>query len=86
MDCGLKSKESRDSLRKVTGQTGTRESHPSDLDLADQIKVAYDIIWAAASESGGSGGKGVRAAARSRGGARPEKVFWGLQGSAWAGV
>ena len=86
LDCGLNSKESRDSLTKVTGRTGTRDSRPSDLDLADQIKVAYDLIWAAASESGGSGGKGVRAAARSRGGARPEKVFWGLQGSAWAGV
>ena len=78
MDCGLKCKESSDSLTKVTGRTGTRDSQPSDLDLADQIKVAYDLIWAAASESGGSGGKGVRAAARSRGGARPEKVFWGL--------
>ena len=82
----MNSKESRDSLTKVTGRTGKRDSRPSDLDLADQIKVAYNLIWAAASESGGSGGKGVRAAARSRGGARPEKVFWGLQGSAWAGV
>ena len=57
MDCGLNSKESRDSLTKVTGRTGTRDSQLSDLDLADQIKVAYDLIWAAASESGGSGGK-----------------------------
>ena len=69
MDCGLNSKESRDSLTKVTGRTGTHDSRPSDLDLADQIKVAYDLIWAAASESGGSGGKGVRAAARLAGGA-----------------
>ena len=71
MDCGLNSKESRDSLTKVTGRTGTRDSRPSDLELADQIKVAYDLIWAAASESGGSGGKGVRAVARLAGGAFP---------------
>ena len=73
MDCGLNSKESRDSLTKVTGRTGTRDSQPSDLDLADQIKVAYDLIWAAASESGGSGGKGVRAAERLAGGAFPRR-------------
>ena len=69
MDCGSNSKESRDSSTKVIGRTGTCDSRPSDLDLANQIKVAYDLIWAAASESGGSGGKGVRAAARLAGGA-----------------
>ena len=91
MDCGLNSKESRDSFTKVRGRTGTRDSRPSDLDLVDQIKVAYDQIWAAASELAAQGEKGCgrrrdSPAARSRGGARPEKVFWGLQGSAWAGV
>ena len=77
MDCGLNSKESRDSLTKVTGRNGTRDSRLSDLDLVDQIKVAYDLIWAAASESGGSGGKGVRAAARLAGGAFPRRRMTG---------
>ena len=57
----------------------------------EHIKVAHDLIWAAASESGGSGGKGVRAAARLAGGAFPRRRMTGesvlgLQGSAWAGV
>ena len=39
-----------------------------------------------AEDSWGRGRWRSSLAARSRGGARPEKVFWGLQGSAWAGV
>ena len=70
-------KNYRDSLAKRTGQTGTRDPQPLDLDLADQIKVAYDLIWAATSESGGSGGKGVRAAARLAGGAFPWRRMTG---------
>ena len=83
MDCGLKSKESRDSLTKVTGRTSIRYSRPSDLDLVDQIKVAYDLIWAAASESGGGATRRRRvpAAAHDRrkcSGAAGLRLGWGL--------
>ena len=60
MDCGLDSKEPRDSLAKMPGRRGMHGSDPLDNDPAAQIKNVRDLIWCAKLRSGGPGPKGAR--------------------------
>ena len=79
----MNSKESRDSLTKVTGRTGTHDSWPLDLDLVVQICSDRVLIGGIHAGSDGSGGFGRGAAAERAGGVLPRRGiasvwrFWG---------
>ena len=63
VDGGFISKEFRDCLTKSPQRTGTRGYRPSDLDLAARTRFVLDLISFVGFRTGGSGRKGVRAAA-----------------------
>ena len=73
----MNSKESRDSLTRVTGRTGTHDSRPLDLDLVVQIYSHWVLIGGVHAGSDGSGGFGRGAAAERAGGMFPRPVIAG---------
>ena len=81
MDCGLISKEIRDSLTKVPQRNGISGSKPLDCDLAAQGEAVPRSNRGRAPrigrsrEVGRAGRGGAVAGALLRGGAAPEEVF-----------
>ena len=63
VDCGLNSRESRDSYAKRTDRTIIYRSRPQDSELAGWIGSTYDLIWSVGFGSDGQSASRATAAA-----------------------